>query len=84
MAVIFLSCNSTQIEDKDTNFELYNVINASKSMTNKTTAKEIAALLLMNEGYSAKEIAYHTGQSPNLVTATVSKARKFLRTIPKL
>ena len=53
-------------------------------MTNKTTAKEIAALLLMNEGYSAKEIAYHTGQSPNLVTATVSKARKFLRTIPKL
>ncbi len=44
----------------------------------------IDALLLMHEGYTAKEIAVCTGQSPNLVTATVSKARKILRTVPEL
>ncbi len=79
-----LSCNTTEIENTDVNSALYSVINKSKALVNKSTARGIDALLLMNEGYSAKEIAAHTGQSPNLVTATVSKARKFLRTVPEL
>jgi len=50
----------------------------------KATARGIDALLLINEGYSAKEIAVRTGQLSNHVTATFSKARKFLRTVPEL
>lgn len=46
--------------------------------------KGIDALLLMDRGYSCKEIGERMGAAPNLVSAWVSKARKHLRKCPQL
>ena len=70
--------------DTETKIELYEIINKVKKNTSSSLAMGIDALLLMNKGYSAKEIGRRLGKSANNITALVSKAKKYLRCIPEL
>lgn len=45
----------------------------------ESTRKGIRAMVLMNQGYSSREIGESMGVAANLVCAWVSKARKYLR-----
>ncbi len=56
----------------------------AKSEATPTVAKGIDALIMMNNGETAKEIGARLGASANLVTAWVSKARKFLQARPDI
>ena len=58
--------------------ELYDLIEKAKSSAPPSTAMGIDALVLMNKGYTAKDIGKHLGKTPNTITALVSKARKYL------
>ena len=55
----------------------------AKSGAAPSICKGIDALILMSSGYSAKEIGKNMGAAPNLVTAWVSKARKYLCALPE-
>ncbi len=56
----------------------------AKCEATPTIAKGIDALIMMNNGETAKEIGARLGASANLVTAWVSKARKFLQARPDI
>lgn len=43
----------------------------------------IDALIMIAQGYSCREIGEHYGVSAKLVTAWVSKARKYLKVRPE-
>lgn len=58
---------------------LENALKNAKLDAGATISKGIDALVMMNEGFTAKEIGLRHGVSANLVTAWVSKARKFLK-----
>ena len=58
--------------------ELYDLIEKAKSSAPPSTVLGINALVLMNKGYTAKDIGKHLGKTPNTITALVSKARKYL------
>lgn len=63
---------------------LYNIINESGNEIPPSTRKGIEALLLMEEGYTCREIGYKYGVNANLITAWISKARKYLCSIAEL
>ena len=69
---------------KDTKPELYEVINKAKDTAAPSVSQGIDALLLMNQGYSAKEIGNKFGKTANTITALVSKAKRHLRGQPEL
>jgi RNA polymerase sigma factor (sigma-70 family) len=60
--------------------ELKVTIEEAKKNAAPTVQKGIDALLLMADGYSCREIGERYGVEPNVVTAWVSKARKYLVT----
>lgn len=62
----------------DARIELFDIIQKAKLNASPSVALGIDALLLMNNGYTAKEIGKYYGKSTNIVTALVSKARKYL------
>ncbi len=68
----------------DVKLELYDVINKAKRNVSLSLALGIDALLLMNDGYTAKDIGARFGKTTNTITALVSKAKKHLRTLPEL
>ncbi len=65
-------------------FDLYDALDKAKKTAVPTVQKGIQALILMSEGYTAREVGEQLGASANLVTAWVSKARIFLKTQPEL
>ena len=64
--------------------ELYDVISEAKRSVSPSVALGIDALLLMNDGYTAKDIGSLFGKTTNTITALISKAKKHLRSIPEL
>lgn len=60
--------------------ELKLTIEEAQKTAAPTVQKGIEALLLMVDGYSCREIGERYGVEPNVVTAWVSKARKYLMT----
>ncbi len=56
----------------------------AKREASPTVAKGIDALIMMNDGKTAKEIGTRFGATANLVTAWVSKARKYLQARPDI
>lgn len=68
----------------DIRVDLYSVIRSAKNNATPSVAMGIDALLLMNDGYTAKDIGIRFGKTTNTITALISKARKFLRAIPEL
>lgn len=63
---------------------MYSVIEAVKKTATPSLSMGIDALLLMNDGYTAKDVGVRFGKSANTIAALVSKARKLLQTIPEL
>ncbi|MBR1599441.1 MAG: sigma-70 family RNA polymerase sigma factor [Lachnospiraceae bacterium] len=63
---------------------IYSILRESGKHVPPSTRKGINALLLMDDGYSCREIGYRYGASANLITAWISKARKYLRSITEL
>lgn len=68
----------------DDRLELEDIIRHARTAAVPTVQKGIDALLMMQEGYSSREIGVRMGAAPNLVTAWVSKARKYLKEYPEL
>ena len=60
--------------------DIYDAIEKASETANAGIAKGIKALLMMNKGYTAREIGEEMGCKPNSITALVSKAKKYLRT----
>ena len=61
------------------NMDIYDAIKKASKNANAGIKKGIEALLMMNNGYTAREISEQTGYATNSITALVSKAKKFLR-----
>lgn len=66
-------------DDIELKITLQAALDKARETANPTVKKGIDALILMSEGFSAKEIGESFDAAANLVTAWVSKARKFLR-----
>ena len=64
--------------------EVQNGIARAQSTANPSTKKGIDALILMSKGYTCSEIGAKMHAAPNLVTAWMAKARKYLRSQPEL
>lgn len=58
---------------------LKNILIESDKQVPPSTKKGIKAIMLMEEGYTCREIGKHYGVNANLITAWISKARKYLR-----
>lgn len=78
-----LSLNSASSHPEE-QLELKSIIEQARAGAVPSVRKGIDAMLLMTQGYSCREIGEQMGVQPNLVTAWVSKARKFLRAQPDL
>lgn len=68
----------------DIKVDLYNILKVAKNNVSPSVAMGIDALLLMNDGYTAREIGVKFGKNANTITALISKARKVLQAIPGL
>lgn len=64
------------------NFDLVRVLVSAKGDAPPHVIKGIDAMLLMAKGYTCREIGERMGASDNLVSAYVSKARKYLKSRP--
>lgn len=56
---------------------------SAKRSASPYVAKGIDAMLMMAKGYTCREIGRKMGASDNLVSAYISKVRKFLKGRPK-
>lgn len=65
------------------NFDVVRALVSAKAEAPPHVVKGIDAMLLMAKGYTCREIGEKMGASDNLVSAYVSKARKFLRGRPQ-
>ncbi len=65
--------------NRDLRIELYDVIQKAKGDVSPSVSFGIDALLLMNDGYTAKEIGVRYGKTAHTVAALVSKAKKHFR-----
>lgn len=63
--------------------DMFSVIGAARRTAPPSTIKGLDAMLLMAKGYTCREIGERLGASDNLVTAWVSKARKYLKGRPQ-
>lgn len=63
--------------------DMFSVIGAARRTAPPSTIKGLDAMLLMARGYTCREIGEKLGASDNLVTAWVSKARKYLKGRPQ-
>lgn len=70
--------------DAEGQLELQDMIARAREDAVPTVQKGIDALLMMQAGYSCCEIGEQIGVQANMVTAWVSKARKYLRSLPEL
>lgn len=67
----------------DINLDVVRELVSAKDSAPPHVAKGIDAMLLMAKGYTCREIGEKMGASDNLVSAYVSKARKFLKSRPQ-
>lgn len=74
---------ATMKEPTDENILLYPelklLMEEAKAVATPTVRKGIEALFMAADGYSCKEIGECYGTAPNVVTAWISKARKYLK-----
>lgn len=70
---------SSSEEQQMLRLALENILKEAKEIVPASTRKGIRALLLMEQGYTSREIGKQMEASPNLVCAWVSKARKYLK-----
>ena len=66
-------------DNKDLQISLQNILEQAEGIVPVSTKKGIRAMLLMEKGYTSREIGVQMGAKANLVCAWVSKARKYLR-----
>ncbi len=66
-------------EDKELQIVLRRILKEAQGVVPPSTKKGIRAMLLMEKGYTSREIGERFGVKANLVCAWVSKARKYLR-----
>lgn len=64
-------------------FDVVRELISAKAEAPPHVIKGIDAMLLMAKGYTCREIGERMGASDNLVSAYVSKARKYLKGRPK-
>lgn len=70
--------------DPQTQLELKSILTQARKDAVPSVKKGIDALVLKTQGYTSREIGENYGVEPNVVTAWISKARKYLKNIPEL
>ena len=65
------------------NLDVFQELLNAKKVAPPHVVKGIDAMILMAKGYTCKEIGRKMGATDNLVSAWVSKARKFLKSRPQ-
>lgn len=65
-------------------FDLNSALESAKQNASPSVVKGINAIIMSSQGYTAKEIGKQMDAEANLVTAWISKARKFLKTRPEI
>ena len=76
--------NETADFDPVIPLDIHGILKTAKENANVSTRKGIIAIEMQAQGYSCKEIGERMHAPANLVTAWMSKARKYLRGIPEL
>lgn len=71
-------------DDRELQIVLQHIMDEAKGVVPASTRKGIRAMLLMERGYTSREIGEQMGVKANLVCAWVSKARKYLRGLAEL
>ena len=71
-------------DDRELQIVLQHILDEAKGVVPASTKKGIHAMLLMERGYTSREIGEQMGVNANLVCAWVSKARKYLRGLAEL
>lgn len=66
-------------ENKELQIVLWKILKEAQGVVPVSTKKGIRAMLLMEKGYTSREIGERLGVKANLVCAWVSKARKYLK-----
>ncbi|MCI9544448.1 MAG: sigma-70 family RNA polymerase sigma factor [Acutalibacter muris] len=73
---------NTDEHQAEINFDVVRELMSAKAEATPHVVKGIDAMLLMAKGYTCREIGERMGASDNLVSAYVSKARKYLKGRP--
>lgn len=71
-------------DNQELQIVLQKILEEAQGMVPASTRKGIRAMLLMEKGYTSREIGERMGVGANLVCAWVSKARKYLRSQTEL
>ena len=79
LSTVFVNYNGTDLK-----VSLEQALKNAKEDANNTVSRGIDALVLMNDGLTAKEIGERFDVAANIVTAWISKARKFLKARPDI
>lgn len=79
LSIVFVNYNGTDLK-----VSLEQALKIAKEDANNTVSRGIDALVLMNDGLTAKEIGERFDVAANIVTAWISKARKFLKARPDI
>lgn len=64
--------------------DIQTALQTAKSKANPTVCKGIDALVMHSRGLNSREIGEKMNAAPNLVTAWISKARKYLKECPEV
>lgn len=76
-----LSTYEAEIVPQQTDNTLTDLLDEAEQVTSGVTKKGIQAIRLMANGYTAREIGEQMGASANNVTAWVSRAKRYLRSV---
>lgn len=71
-------------DNKELQIVLLKILKEAQGVVPASTKKGIRAMVLMERGYTSREIGEQLGVKANLVCAWVSKARKYLRELTEL
>lgn len=77
-------CSDIQPNNTELKIDIYSALQNVKRRANPTEAKGIDAMIMHSQGLSSREIGEKMNVAPNLVTAWISKARKFLKGCPEI
>lgn len=79
-----LTCNAQDCADPFEKCSLQHILEQAKSMAQGATAKGIRCLELTSQGYSSQEIGTIVQAEAATVRMWMTKARRFLRSLPEL
>ena len=79
-----LTLQDSDVHDIALQVDMQMILEKAKAGASETVRKGIDAIVLFSQGYSCREIGELMGAEANLVSAWISKARKYLKEMPEM